>query len=85
MRSKYEEFFSSILDLSGIGVILNSVYPTVNYIRNITIRHNTVYMSKTDACLRLNSVGNNNIIVGNNVFFCGSQKSITSASNLAGQ
>lgn len=72
------------IDLSGIGVIQNSVYPAVNYIRNITIRHNTIYMSQADACLRLNSLTNNNILIANNVFFCGSQKSITSATNLAG-
>ncbi|CAF2041798.1 unnamed protein product [Rotaria magnacalcarata] len=71
-------------NLAGIGIIQNSVYPTVGYIRNVTINHNTVYMSQADACLRLNSVTNNNIIIANNVLYCGNQKSITSATNLAG-
>jgi len=71
-------------NLAGIGIIQNSIYPAVGYIRNVTISHNTVYMSKADACLRLNGVTNNNILITNNIFYCGSQKSITSATNLSG-
>jgi hypothetical protein len=73
------------IDLAGIGVIQNSMYPAVNYIRNITISQNTVYMSQADACLRLNGLTNNNILIANNVFFCGNQKSITSAISLSGK
>ncbi|CAF2527896.1 unnamed protein product [Rotaria sp. Silwood2] len=71
-------------NLAGIGVIQNSVYPVVGYIRNITINQNTVYMSQADACLRLNGLTNNNILIANNILYCGNQKSITSATNLAG-
>ncbi|CAF4601950.1 unnamed protein product [Rotaria sp. Silwood1] len=71
-------------NLAGIGVIQNSIYPVVGYIRNVTINQNTVYMSQADACLRLNGLTNNNILIANNVLYCGNQKSITSATNLAG-
>ncbi len=74
-----------VIDLAGIGVIQNSIYPIVKYIRNITISQNTVYMSQSDACLRLNGLTNNNILISNNVFYCGNQTSITSSSNLAGK
>jgi hypothetical protein len=74
-----------LIDLAGIGIIQNSIYPVVNYIRNITISQNTVYMSQADACLRLNGVTNNNILISNNVFYCGNQKSITSSSSLTGK
>ncbi|CAF3577728.1 unnamed protein product [Rotaria sp. Silwood1] len=70
--------------LSGIGVIENSIYPAINYIRNITISRNTVYMSKADACLRLNGVTNQSIIISNNVLYCGSQSSIKSTKALKG-
>ena len=71
-------------DLAGIAVIQNSIYPAAGYIRNITIVGNTVYMSQADACLRLNGLTNNNILIANNVLYCGSQRSITSAINLSG-
>jgi hypothetical protein len=73
------------IDLAGIGVIQNSIYPVVNYIRNITISQNTVFMSQADACLRLNGSTNNNILISNNVFYCGNQKSITSSTSLTGK
>jgi len=41
-------------------------------------------MTQADACLRLNSVTNKDIIIFNNVFFCDKQKSITSSSSLIG-
>ena len=41
-------------------------------------------MTQADACLRLNSVTNKDIIIFNNVFFCDKQKSITSSNSLAG-
>jgi hypothetical protein len=73
------------LDLAGIGVVRNSIYPAVGYIRNITINHNTVYMSLADACLRLNGLTNSNILISNNVLYCENQSSITSSVNLAGE
>ncbi len=42
-------------------------------------------MSQADACLRLNSVTKNNILIANNVFYCGSQKWITSSTDLTGK
>ena len=42
-------------------------------------------MSQADACLRLNGLTNNNILITNNVLYCGNQKSITSATSLAGK
>jgi hypothetical protein len=74
-----------LIDLAGIGVIQNSIYPVVGYIRNITISQNTVFMSQADACLRLNGLTNNNILILNNVFFCGNQQSITSSASLTGK
>lgn len=74
-----------LIDLAGIGVIQNSIYPAINYIRNVTISHNTVFMSQSDACLRLNGLTNNNILISNNVLYCGNQKSITSTNNLIGE
>lgn len=73
------------LELAGIGVIQNSMYPVVNAIRNVTINHNTVYMSQSDACLRLNGVTNKNITILNNVFYCGSQLSIKATADLTGK
>ncbi|CAF5034736.1 unnamed protein product, partial [Rotaria sp. Silwood1] len=70
--------------LAGIGVIQNSIYPAINYIRNITISRNTVYMSQADACLRLNGVTNKNITISNNVLYCGSQLSIKATNDLTG-
>ncbi|CAF2036540.1 unnamed protein product [Rotaria magnacalcarata] len=73
-----------LLDLAGIGVIVNSLYVNANYIRNITINHNTVYMSQADACLRLNSVTNKNITILNNIFYCVNQSSIKASNDLTG-
>ncbi|CAF0887780.1 unnamed protein product [Rotaria sp. Silwood1] len=73
-----------IANLAGIGVIQNSIYPAINYIRNITISRNTVYMSQADACLRLNGVTNKNITISNNVLYCGSQLSIKATNDLTG-
>ncbi|CAF1191045.1 unnamed protein product [Rotaria magnacalcarata] len=70
-------------NLAGIGVTQNSVYPAVGYIRNVTISHNTVYMSAADACLRLNGATHSNILIANNVFYCGNQPAITAVTNLA--
>lgn len=70
--------------LAGIGVIQNSISPYINYIRNITISRNTVYMSQSDACLRLNGVTNKNITISNNVFYCGNQSSIKATNDLTG-
>ncbi|CAF1285032.1 unnamed protein product, partial [Rotaria sordida] len=71
-------------NLAGIGVIQNSINPAKNYIRNITISRNTVYMSQLDACLRLNGVTNNNIIISNNVLYCRNQPSIKATNDLTG-
>ncbi|CAF1026447.1 unnamed protein product [Rotaria sordida] len=71
-------------NIAGIAVMQNSIYSVVNYIRNITINHNTVYMSKTDACLRLNGITNKNIVIMNNVLYCGSQPSIKASNDLTG-
>jgi hypothetical protein len=69
---------------AGIGILLNSVRPNSS-IRNISILHNTVFNSLSDACLRLNNIGSTptNIIVANNVFYCLNQPSIRSASDLS--
>lgn len=42
-------------------------------------------MSLADACLRLNGLTNNNILISNNVLYCENQSSITSSVNLAGE
>jgi hypothetical protein len=68
---------------SGIAIIPNQVQPGKN-IRDITIKDNTVYLSLSDACLRLNSPTTQGFIIANNVFYCDTQYSITSATNLAG-
>lgn len=41
-------------------------------------------MSTADACLRLNSLTNNGILISNNIFYCGNQKAITSSVSLTG-
>ncbi|CAF4061640.1 unnamed protein product [Rotaria sp. Silwood2] len=71
-------------NLAGIGVIQNSINPAHNYIRNVTISRNTVYMSQADACLRLNGVTNKSITISNNVLYCKSQPSIKATNDLTG-
>ncbi|CAF3305744.1 unnamed protein product [Rotaria socialis] len=71
-------------NLAGIGVIQNSINPTIKYTRNITISGNTVYMSRSDACLRLNGVANKNITISNNVLYCGHQLSTKATNDLTG-
>ncbi|CAF4817056.1 unnamed protein product [Rotaria sp. Silwood2] len=72
-------------NLAGIGVIQNSINPANNYIRNVTISRNTVYMSQADACLRLNGVTNKSITISNNVLYCKSQPSIKATNDLTGK
>jgi hypothetical protein len=67
---------------AGIAIVPNDLYYG-SEVRNITVSQNTVYLPQQDAALRLNSPTGVNIIISNNVFYAGSQYSITSATNLA--
>ncbi|CAF4643586.1 unnamed protein product [Rotaria socialis] len=66
---------------SGTTITNNVV---INASINITISGNTVYMSRSDASLRLNGVTNKNITISNNVLYCAHQLSIKATNDLTG-